>query len=145
MPRLHTGTGPWLGTRPRLSAGARERQVGSSAPHVRTLPPAGRGAKHNGYTLPGALAWGCNSLTRGVVLSFDDGPAGAQTLLLLDTLRDLGLKATFFVCGAAAAKYPEVVKQMAADGHEIGSHSWSHANMTALAVPQALEVEIVQV
>jgi peptidoglycan/xylan/chitin deacetylase (PgdA/CDA1 family) len=61
-----------------------------------------------------------------VALTFDDGPSAANPPRLLEILRDKGVKATFFMIGKNVAAHPEVVRQVAGGGHEIGSHSWSH-------------------
>lgn len=58
-------------------------------------------------------------------LTFDDGPC-KSTPELLDTLRENGVQATFFVIGLQAQKYPDALRQMAADGDVIGVHSWTH-------------------
>lgn len=61
-----------------------------------------------------------------VALTFDDGPDPVRTPALLDALRDLDVKATFFVVGRAVEKHPEIVQRMAAEGHEIGNHTYHH-------------------
>ena len=73
------------------------------------------------------------SADRGVTFTFDDGP-GKYTAELLDVLRELGIRATFFVCGNAALRSPDLVKRMVAEGHEVGSHTFSHQNLTHLMV-----------
>ena len=62
---------------------------------------------------------------RTVALTFDDGPK-PETAGLLDALREKGVKATFFVVGKQAEKYPDLVRRMCEEGHEIGNHSYSH-------------------
>lgn len=61
-----------------------------------------------------------------VVLTFDDGPS-TWTPKFLTLLKKYNVKAHFFLLGKSAKTYPETVKQMALDGHEIGNHSHSHA------------------
>ena len=51
-----------------------------------------------------------------------------------DAPQELGVKATFFVIGALAEGRPEMIRRMAAEGHTIGSHTYSHFNLTALEV-----------
>ncbi|MBO9129204.1 polysaccharide deacetylase family protein [Bacillus sp. 165] len=60
-----------------------------------------------------------------VFLTFDDGPS-ANTSFILQTLKKEGVKATFFPIGSVAAAKPEIVKQILADGHTVGLHSWKH-------------------
>ena len=57
-----------------------------------------------------------------VALTFDDGPHPAYTSRLLDGLKERGVKATFFLIGKSAEKYPELVQRMAEEGHLIGNH-----------------------
>lgn len=64
-----------------------------------------------------------------VALTFDDGPSGELTKRLLEGLAVRGVKATFFVCGYRVADYPEALRQIAAEGHEIGLHSDKHDYM----------------
>ncbi len=62
---------------------------------------------------------------REVMLTFDDGPS-PYTAQVLDILRREHVKATFFLCGANAERYPELVRRIRDEGHEIGNHTWSH-------------------
>jgi glycosyltransferase involved in cell wall biosynthesis/peptidoglycan/xylan/chitin deacetylase (PgdA/CDA1 family) len=78
-------------------------------------------------------------LNRSVCLTFDDGPHPELTPPLLDFLRHENVPATFFLVGQEAEKYPELVRRMAAEGHAIGSHSYSHPKRTELSRPQLVE------
>src|ERR1019366_8811995 len=80
---------------------------------------------------------------RQVRLTFDDGPSAATTPRLLDQLKDFGIKATFFVVGRNIADTQglAIIKRMAAEGHQIGNHSYSHPNLTQLSATQ-IEQEI---
>jgi peptidoglycan/xylan/chitin deacetylase (PgdA/CDA1 family) len=64
-----------------------------------------------------------------VVLTFDDGPWPVNTPMVLKALADECTKAIFFPIGKHATYHPEILKQVAAAGHTIGSHTWSHANL----------------
>jgi peptidoglycan/xylan/chitin deacetylase (PgdA/CDA1 family) len=64
-----------------------------------------------------------------VVLTFDDGPIKAYTRAVLKALADHCTKATFFMVGRMAVSDPEMVREVAAGGHTIGSHTWSHRNL----------------
>ncbi|WP_309249366.1 polysaccharide deacetylase family protein [Clostridium estertheticum] len=59
-------------------------------------------------------------------LTFDDGPSDNNTPVILKTLDKYNIKATFFIVGNMAIKYPDLVKKELADGHSIGNHSYSH-------------------
>jgi peptidoglycan/xylan/chitin deacetylase (PgdA/CDA1 family) len=67
-----------------------------------------------------------------VVLTFDDGPSPANTRKILAALAKECTKATFFVVGEMVAVHPEVVKEVAEQGHTIGVHTWSHPNLARL-------------
>ena len=62
-----------------------------------------------------------------ISLTFDDGPDPKHTPLVLEVLRRYNVKATFFLIGKEAEKYPDLVKQIVDEGHTIGSHTYSHA------------------
>ncbi|MBN9586647.1 MAG: oligosaccharide deacetylase [Afipia sp. 62-7] len=64
-----------------------------------------------------------------VVLTFDDGPWPVNTPAVLKVLAEECTKAIFFPIGKHATYYPEILKHVAAEGHTIGSHTWSHANL----------------
>ena len=61
-----------------------------------------------------------------ICLTFDDGPDPVYTQRILDILADYDVKATFFVLGKAAEKFPALVERMARAGHTIGNHSYNH-------------------
>lgn len=61
-----------------------------------------------------------------VALTFDDGPLPPFTEQILDILRDRKVRATFFVCGRNAELYPDIVRRIAAEGHTLGNHTFSH-------------------
>lgn len=68
-----------------------------------------------------------------IALTFDDGPNATWTPRLLDALAKYDVRATFFLLGGRAAVQPELVRRMAAAGHTIGNHSWSHPNLARTA------------
>jgi peptidoglycan-N-acetylglucosamine deacetylase len=72
-----------------------------------------------------------------VVLTFDDGPVPKYTRPILAALAAQCTKATFFVVGEMVAEYPGVLKEVAAQGHTIGTHTWSHPNLRRLSDEQA--------
>jgi N-acetylmuramoyl-L-alanine amidase CwlD len=59
-------------------------------------------------------------------LTFDDGPSPKNTPVILDILKARDIKATFFVIGENAEKYPELIKRIVDEGHEIGVHCYNH-------------------
>ncbi|CAN5627340.1 hypothetical protein BH23PAT1_BH23PAT1_1790 [soil metagenome] len=68
--------------------------------------------------------------TNELALIFDDGPNPLVTPKLLEVLKEKGVKANFFIIGARAEQYPDVLKQIVQDGHEIGDHSYTHQHMS---------------
>jgi peptidoglycan/xylan/chitin deacetylase (PgdA/CDA1 family) len=65
-----------------------------------------------------------------VVLTFDDGPWPRSTATVLQALAEECVKAIFFPIGQHAMWHPEILKQVAAGGHTIGSHTWSHQDLS---------------
>lgn len=61
-----------------------------------------------------------------VYLTFDDGPIPEATPFILDTLKERGIKATFFMVGENAFRYPELLERVRAEGHAIGNHTYNH-------------------
>jgi peptidoglycan/xylan/chitin deacetylase (PgdA/CDA1 family) len=64
-----------------------------------------------------------------VVLTFDDGPWPPTTARVLAALAHECVRATFFLIGKTASEHPEFVRKIAADGHGIGHHTWSHRSL----------------
>jgi len=72
-----------------------------------------------------------------VALTFDDGPYGAPTIEILNILKNENVNATFFVIGENVKKYPEIAKEIVADGNVIANHSYDHPkNMDTLSLKQ---------
>jgi peptidoglycan-N-acetylglucosamine deacetylase len=71
-----------------------------------------------------------------VALTFDDGPHPEFTPRLLEILRGHQARATFFMLGEAARRYPDLVKQVATEGHAIGNHSWDHPSFPLITARQ---------
>ena len=78
-----------------------------------------------------------------VALTFDDGPDPKWTPQVLEILKEKNVKAAFFLVGRQAEQYPGLVKRIVAEGHEIGNHTYTHANLAELmATPKAVELEL---
>ena len=73
---------------------------------------------HRSGDVPGKLA-----------LTFDDGPDPEWTPQILDILKAKGVKASFFVIGANAESYPDLVQRIVAEGHDLGNHTFTHPNL----------------
>jgi polysaccharide deacetylase family sporulation protein PdaB len=68
-----------------------------------------------------------------VALTFDDGPDTVYTPQIMDILKEYKVKATFFLIGNRAQLFPDVVKRMVREGHVVGNHSMTHANIAKLS------------
>lgn len=78
-------------------------------------------------------------LARGeVVLTFDDGPIPGKTPSILNTLDRHGVKATFFTVGQMANAYPHLVRDVAARGHTIATHTQNHPNLASMSFENAV-------
>ena len=74
-----------------------------------------------------------------IALTFDDGPLKDTTPEILGILKEKGVKATFFVVGERVERFPKLVQQEIEDGHEVGTHTYSHPNLTKLRRNQLQE------
>ncbi len=87
----------------------------------RVLPPNRKGVYNR-----------CETALPLIAITFDDGPDPVLTPRLLDLLKERKIHATFFLVGRNAAAFPDVVRRIADEGHELGNHSWSHPLLTQL-------------
>ena len=70
--------------------------------------------------------WRMDKNKKVIYLTFDDGPIPESTPFILDTLREHGVKATFFMVGDNVHKYPHLFQQIVAEGHQVGNHTYNH-------------------
>jgi peptidoglycan/xylan/chitin deacetylase (PgdA/CDA1 family) len=91
--------------------------------------------------LPLVGVWRGPAGRRQVSLTFDDGPDPDATPKLLRLLAARGARATFFLIGDRAARHPDLAREILAEGHEVGNHTWHHKNAWFLG-PRATEAEI---
>jgi peptidoglycan/xylan/chitin deacetylase (PgdA/CDA1 family) len=68
-----------------------------------------------------------------IALTFDAGAGDGAVRQLLNVLRDRGVKSTFFIAGAFAARYPDIVARIAEEGHELANHSYTHPDYRKLS------------
>ena len=64
-----------------------------------------------------------------IALTFDDGPRPGRTTRVMAALDKEDIKATFFVCGRLVRRFPEIVRDLDAAGHQLANHTWSHPNL----------------
>jgi len=110
----------------------------SVAANARCLPARGHTGALAGRTLPVSRVSDIRLARGEVVLTFDDGPIPGKTTRILDTLDRAGVRATFLVVGTMARSYPRLVREVAARGHTIGSHTDRHPNLSRMAHGAAL-------
>jgi len=84
-------------------------------------------------------AYFINEPDENVYLTFDEGYENGYTSQILDTLKEKGVKATFFVTLPYAKKNPELVQRMIDEGHVVGNHSCTHPSMPTVGLEQATE------
>ncbi len=75
----------------------------------------------------------CNVEQPYIALTFDDGPHAQNTPRLLDLLKERKIRATFFLIGQNALEYPDIVKRIVAEGHEVANHSFTHPNLVSFS------------
>ncbi len=71
--------------------------------------------------------------SKTVAITFDDGPDPRPTAIVLGVLKKFNVRCTFFLIGAELSRYPDTGRQVVADGHEIGCHSYSHGVFRGLS------------
>lgn len=76
-----------------------------------------------------------NPARKEIAITFDDGPHPQYTPKLLDILKANNVKATFFLVGEMAVKYPDLVHAEMAAGHSVGNHTYHHVNLTKVPLP----------
>jgi peptidoglycan/xylan/chitin deacetylase (PgdA/CDA1 family) len=109
------------------------------------LPSGGPGINTTvGSLPPGTKASYSSVPAQGqfIAMTFDDGPVPANTPRLLDMLKERGIKATFFTVGKNVQAYPNIVRRIISEGHEIANHTWTHpwlSKMSDAAVRSELQ------
>ena len=74
------------------------------------------------------IIWKKTTNKKKIWLTFDDGPEEKVTEFILETLKKLNIKASFFLIGKNIQEFPELTKKIIKEGHIIGNHSFSHLN-----------------
>ena len=86
-----------------------------------TVPPAGVRVSYSSVKIS----------QKTLAMTFDDGPHPSLTPKLLDLLKERNIKCTFFLIGQQVKMYPDIVRRIIAEGHEIGNHTWTHCSLTS--------------
>lgn len=96
---------------------------------VLTAGGLAHGAFHRNSPLFGRVVTRAPGAGNVVALTFDDGPNPDATPAILDALGERGVKATFFVLGRHAERWPHLLRRATAEGHAIGNHGWFHRKL----------------
>ncbi len=87
------------------------------------------GAFHRNSVVFGPVLAHLPTAEKDVALTFDDGPNPDATPPILDALADLDVKATFFVLGRYAERWPDLVRRIESEGHQLGNHGYFHRKL----------------
>lgn len=120
---------------PPATGSASPPAAGSTARRTTTppIPPPLAGERVDMEEVPGPATAVLAPFTRArFALTFNDGPDPEVLPLILAALAERGVKATFFVVGEKAEAYPELVRRLAAEGHEVENHAYTHRDLTRL-------------
>ena len=100
-------------------------------PLLALLPPRGGAAEPAGAQEPAGF----------IALTFDDSPNDGTTERLLDGLKERGAHATFFLIGEQIESREALVRRMAAEGHQVGNHTWTHRRLDVSCAAGRAELE----
>ena len=115
-----------------------EAPASEDSPSTPSQPAATKAATNSGKISFSS----CTVEGKEIAITFDDGPHKTNTPQLLDILKQRGIRATFFVVGQNATEYPDILKRIVAEGHELANHSYTHpvlASMSQSAVHEQLD------
>jgi len=115
---------------------ARSSVPGNGASTNPSGPPGWNPSTNVKIDLAKAKATTYHSVSTGgnfIALTFDDGPHRTNTPRLLDMLKERNIKATFFVVGPNARMYPDIMKRIVAEGHELGNHTMTHGDLSKMS------------
>jgi peptidoglycan-N-acetylglucosamine deacetylase len=103
--------------------------IGTAVAGLAAAGIAAHGAWHRNSVVFGPVLTRLPGDDPVVSLTFDDGPNPRATPAILEVLRREGVRATFFVLGRHAERWPELVRRAALDGHQLGNHGYFHRKL----------------
>ncbi len=101
----------------------------TASPWLLAPPLMWAGYTWGSHLLTLASIWRGRRGERAVALTFDDGPDPEHTPRVLDILGRHGIHGAFFLIGERTRRAPDVVRRIAAEGHDLGNHTWSHRSL----------------
>lgn len=113
--------------------------VPTATPDPTPPPQATQAPQGGGSANMATPIYSVSTKNKLVALTFDDGPDLHWTPQVLEVLSKYNAKATFFLVGRQVDKYPDMVKRIVDEGHAVGNHTWSHAQLPKLTPEQARE------
>jgi len=129
-----------------ILGGEPDHPPGASVPDLAVREGAGSTADPQGRPVRiGArrVIWSTTPAGPYAAITFDDGPTPQFTPRILDALAAAGVQASFNVIGYNAVRHADLIREMVAQGHEIGNHTWSHVDQTKLGAAE-IRQEIVR-
>lgn len=105
-----------------------------SLPPASPAPPVSRAARLARYLPRWAFAVRGSGRAPALCLTFDDGPHPEYTPRILDILKEFDCRATFFLIGENARKYPQIVRRIVEEGHSIACHTDTHVDLSGVSV-----------
>jgi peptidoglycan/xylan/chitin deacetylase (PgdA/CDA1 family) len=129
-----------LGTGIGIAAQALASKVAAAFPETVATPAPITGEKPESFD---PFIHSGSSEGNRIALTFDDGPTPGVTDRILDELQQRNIIATFFMIGENVARWPDLAKRVAGEGHEIGNHTFSHPKLSSLP-DQQVRLEIQQ-
>ncbi|MCZ0701628.1 peptidoglycan/xylan/chitin deacetylase (PgdA/CDA1 family) [Natronobacillus azotifigens] len=135
--------GPFLGITPSSATPQREdfpNPEGGSELTERVRYPVSNYILQERY--PEIMVLSGDRTKNQIALTFDDGPDPRFTPDVLDVLKEYDVQATFFVTGARAEEYPDLLQRINEEGHIIGNHTYGHPNLVEKADLDVLESEV---
>lgn len=127
-PIANLGQGDFIRVEDRLSAGARDLRLGKDG------LIAGRYSRFPAYLTVTHQGGGTDGQ---VAITFDDGPDASWTPKILDILKEKRVKAAFFMVGSKMESNPDLVRRMVDEGHEVGTHTYTHPNLAEISNERA--------
>ena len=129
-----------------ILGGEPDHPPGASVPDLAVREGAGSTADPQGRPVrigTRRVIWSTTPAGPYAAITFDDGPTPQFTPRILDALAAAGVQASFNVIGYNAVRHADLIREMVAQGHEIGNHTWSHEDQTKLGAAE-IRQEIVR-
>lgn len=113
----------------------RQTELAGGAEHSQERPPQTERINWAGR-YPNEIILHGPSANKEIALTFDDGPDDVWTPQVLDVLREMEVRATFFLVGNRVENHPDITRRIVREGHIVGNHSWDHPNLAKLSAAQ---------